>query len=316
MSTYLITGGAGFIGSHLAEALLARGARVRVVDDLSTGRLENLAHLPAVDLIEADLAAPGVAASAVRGVDVVLHQAAIPSVPKTIDDPAGTNRANLDATVALLVAARDAGVRGMAFAGSSAVFGDAPGVPKHEEMPVAPASPYAVQKLASEHYCRLFHRLYGLPVVVTRYFNVFGPRQDPSSPYSGVIARFASALLAGETPTIFGDGGQTRDFTYVSDIVDGVLRAVDTPAAAGEVVHIATGRQTSLVELLERMAHAVGRPATAHHAPARSGEVRDSVADVAKAQRLLGFTSAVSLDDGLRRTLDWYRAQAEQTREG
>ncbi len=310
MATYLVTGGAGFIGSHLAEALAGRGETVRVVDDLSTGHLENLAHLPSVDFVRGDLAEPGVAASVMRGVDIVLHQAAIPSVAKSVADPIRSNRANVDATLAVLVAARDARVRGLVFAGSSSVYGTAPGLPKDESMPTAPASPYAVQKLAAEQYCVLFHRLYGLPTVVTRYFNVFGPRQDPSSPYSGVISRFTTALLEGRRPVILGDGEQTRDFTFVGNVVDGVLRAATTPEAAGEIVNIATSHRVSLRQLLDTLAGLIGAPASAETGEARPGEVRDSQADIAKARRLLGYEPRIPFEDGLRRTVEWYRAAA------
>jgi nucleoside-diphosphate-sugar epimerase len=232
MSHYLVTGGAGFIGSHLAEALVARGNRVRVVDSLITGKRQNLAHLPQVEFQEGDLADLDVARAAVAGVDYVLHQAAIPSVPRSVQDPVTTNRANVDATLNLLVAARDAGVRRVVYAGSSSAYGNTPTLPKVETMAPAPLSPYALQKLVAEQYCQLFTALYGLETVTIRYFNVFGPRQDPSSPYSGVISLFISALCQGRQPTIYGDGGQSRDFTYVANVVDGVLRACQVEGAS------------------------------------------------------------------------------------
>src|SRR5688572_29592626 len=241
MAQYLVTGGAGFIGSHLAEELVRRGESVRVVDSLITGKRENLAHLPQVEFIEGDLAEPGVAARAVSGVDYVLHQAAIPSVPRSVEDPVTSNRANVDATINLLVAARDARVKRVVYAGSSSAYGNTPTLPKHEEMPPRPLSPYALQKLVSEQYCQMFTELYGLETVTIRYFNVFGPRQDPSSPYSGVISVFISALIDGRSPVIHGDGEQTRDFTYVANVVDGVLRASEAPAAIGQVINVATG---------------------------------------------------------------------------
>ena len=244
MAFYLVSGGAGFIGSHLAEELVRRGERVRVVDNLSTGKTANLAHLSSVELLQGDLAEIEVARAACAGVDYVLHQAAIPSVPRSVADPLSSNRANIDATLNVLVAARDAGVTRLVYAGSSSAYGDTPTLPKHEDMPTQPLSPYALQKLVGEQYLRLFTSLYGLETVTIRYFNVFGPRQDPSSPYSGVISLFASALLDGRRPTICGDGEQTRDFTYVANVVDGVLRAC-TADASGQVFNVATGGRSA-----------------------------------------------------------------------
>src|ERR671910_1660546 len=241
MAHYLVTGGAGFIGSHMAEELVRRGERVRVVDSLITGHRGNLAHVPQVEFLEGDLADLSVARRAVDGVDYVLHQAAIPSVPRSVEDPVTSNRANIDASLNVLVAARDAGVRRVVYAGSSSAYGNTPTLPKVETMPTAPLSPYALQKLVAEQYCRMFTQLYGLETVTIRYFNVFGPRQDPSSPYSGVISLFIRALVEGRQPTIYGDGGQTRDFTYVANVVDGVLRACHAPGASGEVINVATG---------------------------------------------------------------------------
>src|SRR5215218_4917359 len=227
MAIYLVTGGAGFIGSHLAEELERRGERVRVADSLITGHRRNLAHLRTVEFVEGDLADLEVARRAVQGVDYVLHQAAIPSVPRSVQDPISSNRANIDASLNLLVAARDAGVKRVVYAGSSSAYGNTPTLPKVETMVTAPLSPYALQKLVAEQYCQMFTQLYGLETVTIRYFNVFGPRQDPSSPYSGVISLFISALIENRSPTIYGDGEQTRDFTYVANVVDGVLRACD-----------------------------------------------------------------------------------------
>jgi nucleoside-diphosphate-sugar epimerase len=238
----------------------------------------------------------------------VLHQAAIPSVPRSVKDPARSNRANVDGTLALLLAARDAGVRRVVFAGSSSVYGDAATLPKREDMPANPLSPYALQKLVGEQYCQMFTRLYGLETVSIRYFNVFGPRQDPGSPYSGVISLFIKALLAGQRPTIHGDGGQTRDFTYVANVVDGVLRAAEAKAAAGEVINVATGGRVSLNDLLGTLAAITGRPAEAVYGPSREGDVRDSQADIAKAERLLGYRTLVSFEEGLKRTVQWFRA--------
>ncbi|MGD9903728.1 MAG: SDR family oxidoreductase [Vicinamibacterales bacterium] len=311
MARYLVTGGAGFVGSHLVEALLQRGEAVRVVDNLSTGRRANLDAAVAaggggdVEFQQGDLAEAGVAAAAVAGCDYVLHQAAIPSVPRSVADPLTSHRANLDGTLQLLVAARDAGVRRLVFAGSSSVYGDAPELPKHEGLPPRPLSPYALQKYAGEQYLRLFTALYGLDTVTTRYFNVFGPRQDPSSPYSGVISLFIRAVLDGRPPTIHGDGGQTRDFTYVANTVDGVLRAAVAPGIAGEVVNVATSGRVSLNALLAEVQGLLGTALTPIYGPPRAGDIRDSQADITKAERLLGYRPVVSFSEGLRRTVEW-----------
>src|SRR5207248_3028392 len=258
MAFYLVTGGAGFIGSHLAEELVRRGHRVRVADSFITGKRQNLDHIPGVELVEGDLADMSVATRAVVGVDYVLHQAAIPSVPRSVKDPIASNRANVDATINVLVAARDAGVKRLVYAGSSSAYGDTPSLPKREDMATNPLSPYALQKLVGEQYCQMFTRLYGFETVTIRYFNVFGPRQDPGSPYSGVISLFSTALLQGRQPTIYGDGEQTRDFTYVANVVDGVLRACDAQHVAGEVINVATGGRISLNELLRVMNRIIG----------------------------------------------------------
>ncbi|HTC72940.1 MAG TPA: NAD-dependent epimerase/dehydratase family protein, partial [Solirubrobacteraceae bacterium] len=279
MASYLVTGGAGFIGSHLTEELARRGHAVRVADNLVTGNRRNLAHIPGVEFLEGDLADTDFATSAVRGVDYVLHQAAIPSVPRSVTDPITSNRANIDASLNVLVAARDAGVKRVVYAGSSAAYGDTPTLPKREDMVANPLSPYALQKLVAERYCQMFTRLYGLETVTIRYFNVFGPRQDPGSPYSGVISLFASALLDGRQPTIYGDGEQTRDFTYVANVVDGVLRACAATAAAGEVINVATGNRISLNELLRVMKRIVGTRVQAIYKERRAGDVTDSQAD-------------------------------------
>jgi nucleoside-diphosphate-sugar epimerase len=307
MASYLVTGGAGFIGSHLATALVQRGDTVRVVDNLITGKRRNLDHLKGVEFIEGDLADISVAARAVEGMTYVLHQAAIPSVPRSVKDPIASNRANVDASVNILVAARDAGVKRLVYAGSSSAYGDTPTLPKHEDMPTDPLSPYALQKLVAEQYGRLFTRLYGFETVTIRYFNVFGPRQDPSSPYSGVISLFASALLEGRQPIIYGDGEQTRDFTYVANVVDGVLRAVEAPGAAGEVINVATGARISLNELLRVMNRILGTNLRAIFLEPRAGDVRDSQADITKAKNLLGYAPSVLLEEGLKKTLDWCR---------
>jgi len=308
MALYLVTGGAGFIGSHLVEELARRGEHVRVVDSLITGKHQNLAHISRVDFIEGDLADLEVARRAVDGVDFVLHQAAIPSVPRSVQDPITSNRANIDASLNVLVAARAARVTRVVYAGSSSAYGDAPTLPKVETMPAAPLSPYALQKLVAEQYCQMFTRLYGLETVTIRYFNVFGPRQDPSSPYSGVISLFISALCEGRQPTIYGDGEHTRDFTYVANVVDGVLRACHAPAASGEVINVATGGRISLNQLFRTVRDLVGARVEPVYEAARPGDVRDSQADIRKARQLLGYEPIVSFDDGLRKTVEWYRA--------
>ena len=310
MAAFLVTGGAGFIGSHLAEELLRRGERVRVVDNLSTGTRANLAHLPGVEFHEGDLADLAVARRAVEGMDIVLHQAAIPSVPRSVEDPITSNRANVDASLNLLVAARDARVKRVVYAGSSSAYGDTPVLPTVESMPTAPLSPYALQKLVAEDYCRMFTRLYGLETVTIRYFNVFGPRQDPSSPYSGVISLFVSALCGGTTPTIHGDGEQTRDFTYVANVVDGVLRASRAPHVSGEVINVATGGRISLNQLFRRIRELVGASVEPVYAAPRQGDIRDSRADIGKASRLLGYIPTVTFEQGLEQTVAWYRSTA------
>jgi len=310
MSSYLVTGGAGFIGSHLAEELSRRGDRVRVVDSLITGKRRNLAHLADVELIEGDLADADVARRAVDGVEYVLHQAAIPSVPRSVNDPVTSNRSNVSASLNILVAARDAGVRRLVFAGSSSVYGDTPTLPKREDMRPNPRSPYALQKLVAEQYCQMFTELYGFEAVTTRYFNVFGPRQDPGSPYSGVISLFSTALLAGRSPVIYGDGEQTRDFTYVANVVDGVLRACEAPKAAGEVINVATGGRISLNQLLRVMNQICGTSIEPTYQDPRRGDVRDSQADISKAKALLGYHPIVSFEEGLRQTIAWCRTEA------
>jgi len=310
MSSYLVTGGAGFIGSHLAEELVHRGHRVRVVDSLVTGKRRNLDHLPSVEFIEGDLAELAVAERAVEGAEYVLHQAAIPSVPRSVADPLTSHRANVTASLNLLVAARDAGVKRVVYAGSSSAYGNTPTLPKREDMSPKPLSPYALQKLVAEQYCQLFTQLYGLETVTIRYFNVFGPRQDPGSPYSGVISLFTTALLEGRQPIIYGDGEQTRDFTYVANVVDGVLRACEAPNAAGEIINVATGGRISLNELLRVINGVIGTHIDPIYKDPRAGDVHDSQADITKAQRLLGYQPTVSLEEGLRRTLEWCRAEA------
>jgi len=308
MAHYLVTGGAGFIGSHLVEELVRRGARVRVVDNLVTGYRENLATVASrVEFIEGDLARAEVAHTAAAGVDYVLHQAAIPSVPRSVTEPVFCHEANVNATLNLLVAARDAGVKRLVFAGSSSVYGNVAVLPTHEDVPLDPLTPYALQKLIGEQYLKLFTSLYGLETVTTRYFNVFGPRQDPSSPYSGVISLFIRSLLDGRAPTIFGDGEQTRDFTYVANVVDGVLKACHAPGVAGQVINVATGGRVSLNTLFGTLRSLTGSDVVAAYGPGRRGDIRDSQADIGRARALLGYSTTVEFPDGLARTLAWAR---------
>ena len=308
MATYLVTGGAGFIGSHLAEELASRGHRVRIADSLITGKRSNIAHLTDADFRLGDLADLDFARTVVDGCEYVLHQAALPSVPRSVSDPVSAHRANVDATLNVLVASRAAGVKRVVFAGSSSVYGDTPTLPKRETMAVNPLSPYALQKAMGEQYLQLFTRLYGLSTVTTRYFNVFGPRQDSSSSYSGVISQFATALLQNRSPTIYGDGEQTRDFTYVGNVVEGVLRACDVPAANGEIINVATSGRISLNELFRTMKSLVGATVEPSYVDARLGDVRHSQADITKAKEILDYEPRISFEDGLKVTLDWYRA--------
>jgi nucleoside-diphosphate-sugar epimerase len=310
MAHYLVTGGAGFIGSHLAEELVRRGHRVRVADSLVTGKRSNLAHLPEIEFLEGDLAELDFARRALEGIEFVLHQAAIPSVPRSVKDPVTSHRANVDATLNVLVAARDAGARRIVFAGSSSAYGDTPTLPKHEKMVPNPLSPYALQKVIGEQYLRMFTTLYGLETVSIRYFNVFGPRQDPSSPYSGVISVFATALLEHRAPPVHGDGEQTRDFTYVANVVDGVLLACEAPRASGEVINVATGGRISLNVLFATMRRMIGSDVEPNYGASRPGDVRDSQADITKARELLGYEPRVSFEEGLHRTVDWYKTAA------
>src|SRR4051794_11726964 len=307
MAHYLVTGGAGFIGSHLSTELVRRGHRVRVADSLITGKKSNLDHIAQVEFLEGDLADEAFAHRVAQGCDYVLHQAAIPSVPRSVKDPITSNRANVDATLNVLVAARDAGVKRLVFAASSSAYGDTPTLPKHEGMPTGPLSPYALQKVVGEQYLQMFTRLYGLETVSIRYFNVFGARQDPSSPYSGVISVFATALLENRSPNIYGDGEQTRDFTYVANVVDGVLRACEAPGASGEIINVATGGRISLNRLFRAMRDIIGGSVEPTYLPGRQGDVRDSQADISKARTLLGYEPIVSFEDGLADTIEWYR---------
>src|SRR5580692_9097456 len=312
MSTYLITGIAGFIGSSLARAVLAQGDNVRGVDNFSTGKRSNIAELlDRIDVREADLLDLEAMQSACKGVDYVLHEAAIPSVPRSVLNPLESNQANVDGTVSVLVAARDAKVKRVIYAASSSAYGDTPTLPKREDMSPNPISPYAVAKLASEYYMASFSRCYGLETVALRYFNIFGPRQDPSSPYSGVLAKFITQMLSGTQPTMFGDGEQSRDFTYIDNAVEANLLACKAPGSqvAGEVFNVATGRRVTLNEtfkLLQGLTSYSGSPV---YGPERGGDIRHSLADISLAEKHLGYKSKVNFEEGLRRTVEWYRGK-------
>src|SRR5450631_372162 len=301
MALYLITGIGGFIGSSLARALLSRGHKVRGVDNFSTGKRENLADiLDRIDFRDADIVDLDAMHSACAGVDFVLHQAAIPSVPKSVLDPLGSNRANVDGTVNVLVAARDQKVKRVVYAASSSAYGDTPTLPKHEGMIPNPISPYAVAKLASEYYMKSFYRCYGLETVCLRYFNIFGPRQDPPSPYSGVLAKFITQMLAGEQPTIFGDGAQSRDFTYIDNVIQANMLACKAPAAkaAGGVFNIATAHRIDLNETFQVLKKLISYSGEVNHAPERAGDVKHSLADLSQAKECLGYEPIVDFEEG------------------
>ena len=318
MSTYLVTGVAGFIGSSIARALIARGERVRGVDNFSTGKHENLIGLEAVDLIEGDLNAPRLAERACSGVEYIFHEAALPSVPRSIKDPVASNDANVSATVKLLDAARNGGVKRVVYAGSSSAYGNSPSLPKKEDMLPAPLSPYAVSKLAGELYMSVFYRVYGLETVTLRYFNVFGPHQDPTSQYSGVLAVFISRMLRNQTPTIHGDGEQSRDFTYIENVISANLLAAAADAAkvAGRVFNVATGSRISLNQTVELLREITGYAGKIVYDDERPGDVKHSLADISSAQAQFGYKPEVSFPDGLRKTVEWYRGQAARKQAG
>ena len=314
MATYLITGIAGFIGSSLARAVLAQGDKVRGVDNFSTGKRNNIAELlDRIDVRQADLLDLEAMQLACRGVDYVLHEAAIPSVPRSVLNPLESNQANVDGTVNVLVAARDAKVKRVIYAASSSAYGDTPTLPKREDMSPNPISPYAVAKLASEYYMASFFRCYGLETVALRYFNIFGPRQDPTSQYSGVLAKFITQMLKGEQPTIFGDGAQSRDFTYVENVVHANLLACKAPpsAVSGRVFNVATGTRIDLNEMFRVLKKLTGYPGEVKYAAERPGDVKHSLADLSRAEKHLGYKPQVNFEEGLRRTVDWYRTQGK-----
>ncbi len=308
MARFLVTGAAGFIGSNLAEALLAAGHGVRGLDNFMTGKRENLAALDGLEFLEGDVRRPEDCRGACEGVEFVLHQAALGSVPRSVENPSLSNECNVTGTLNMLVAARDAGVRRFVFAASSSAYGDTPTLPKVETMPPRPMSPYALTKLAGEEYGRLFFELYGLETVSLRYFNVFGRRQDPSGAYAAVIPRFVSALLAGRSPQIYGDGEQTRDFTYVADVVQANLRACEAPReACGQVYNVAGGARISLNDLYGEIAGLLGSGLRPEYVPPRAGDVRHSLADVSKAREFLGYEPRYRVGEGLAEAIQWYR---------
>ena len=305
----LVTGGAGFIGSHIAAALMAEGARVRVLDDLSTGHRENIDEIGGdLDFINGSVADEQLLNKVLEDVEVVFHEAAIPSVPRSVEEPRKTHIASVDGTFSLLVAARDRRVRRVVYAASSSAYGDQPTLPKVEQMLPDPLSPYAVAKLVGEYYCQVFTRVYGLETVSLRYFNVFGPRQDPGSQYSGVVSRFISTLLSDERPVIYGDGEQSRDFTYIDNVVFANMRAAAAKDASGKVINVANGQRITLNELLTELKDLTGKQdVTAEYREPRVGDVRHSLADITLAQQFLGYESKVDLREGLQRTIDWWK---------
>ena len=300
----LVTGGAGFIGSHIVDRLLSDGHSVRVLDDFSTGKRENLPPHRELEIVTGDVGDFAGALQAMQGVELVFHEAAVASVPRTVGDPLGSQRTNYLGTLNVLEAARQCGTKRVVFAASAAAYGDLPNLPKREDMPVKPQSPYAVDKLASEYACQVYHRLYGLDTVCLRYFNVYGPRQDPSSPYSGVISIFVDRLRQGKQPTIYGDGEQTRDFVSVTDVVEANIRAATVPEAAGGVFNVAGGSPVTLNELLRTLCRLCDMPFAPGYAAGRLGDIRDSYAVVGKAKQLLGWTPKINLEQGLRELLE------------
>jgi nucleoside-diphosphate-sugar epimerase len=319
MALYLVTGAAGFIGSALVHALLERGDQVRGFDNFETGRRENIQGVSSrIDFREADLLDFQAVQSACQGVDYVLHQAAIPSVPKSIADPARSNRVNVEGTLNVLIAARDASVKRVVYAASSSAYGDTPTLPKREDMTPLPLSPYAVAKLTGEMYAKVFHGVYGLSTASLRYFNIFGPRQDPTSQYSAVLAKFITLMLKGERPTIYGDGEQSRDFNYIDNAVAANLLAATAPEAdvAGQTFNIATGHRFDLNQTVELLRPLTGYTGDVEYAPVRAGDIKHSLADISRAQEKLKYQPSVDFQEGLRRTVEWYRmSEAAKQRE-
>jgi nucleoside-diphosphate-sugar epimerase len=308
MEKFLVTGGAGFIGSNICGELVSQGCFVRVVDNLLTGKKSNLsALLDKIEFIEADMGEPEVARSAMKGIDVVLHQGALPSVPRSVDDPAATHRHCVDATFTLLLAARDAKVKRFVYAASSSAYGDTPTLPKVETMPINPLSPYAAAKLMGEYYCSVFYKVFGLETITLRYFNVFGPHQDPTSQYAAAIPAFVTAILKGKRPTIYGDGTQSRDFTYVDNVVVANLLAAKAKQTKGEVVNVACGQAVTINAIIDMINESVGKKVKPIYAPARKGDVKHSLADITLAKKLIGYKPIISFKDGLQKAIGWYR---------
>jgi len=309
MANYLVSGGAGFIGSNLVRALLDAGHAVRVLDNFATGKRQNLSEIEdRIDLIEADIRDPGCCQEACADMEVVLHQAALGSVPRSVEDPATSNAVNVDGTVNMLWAAKQAGSRRFVFASSSAVYGESAALPKQEDMAPTPISPYGASKLSCEHYCRVFSKTYGLETFSLRYFNVFGPRQDPSSQYAAVIPLFVSALLGNKQPVVFGDGEQTRDFTYIDDVIQANILAADARNAQGQVINIACQKQISLNRILDILRQLLGSDTPAEYTDPRPGDIKHSLADITRAKELLGFKPGIDFEQGLRLAIDWYKA--------
>ena len=311
--TYLVTGGAGFIGGHICERLVRDGHSVRVLDDFSSGKESNLESFrDEVDLVRGDSRDAPLVNEAMKGVDIVFHEAALGSVPRSVADPLTTHEVNMTGTLNVLLAAREAGVKRVVYASSSSVYGETPVLPKREEMTPQPLSPYAISKLVGEHYATVFTHVYDFEVVALRYFNIFGPRQDPESQYAAVIPRFLTALLNGKAPVVYGDGLQSRDFTYVDNVVEANLLASEADGAAGRAFNIACGGRYTLLDLLARLKIILGSDIEPIHEAGRAGDVRDSQASIEAAQRALGYRVSVDFDEGLRRTAEWYRAQIDR----
>jgi len=308
MEKYLVTGGAGFIGSNLCRKLVSQGCFVRVIDNLLTGKKSNLADIiEQIEFVQADMGDESAARSAMQGIDVVLHQGALPSVPRSVDDPAATHRHCVDATFTLLLAARDAGVKRFVYAASSSAYGDSERLPKVETMPAQPLSPYAVGKLAGEYYCSVFYSVFGLETISLRYFNVFGRNQDPKSQYAAVIPAFVTAILQGRRPTVFGDGEQSRDFTYIENVVEANLLAARAKRTCGDVLNVACGRAVTVNEIIDMINDSLGTEIKPIYAPPRRGDVRHSLADVSLAERTIGYKPVVAFREGLDKAIGWYR---------
>ncbi len=312
MSIFLVTGGAGFIGSHLTEGLVKRGHQVRVIDNFATGKRKNIAHLlDKIELIEGDIRNPEDCKKAVVGVSVVLHQAAIPSVPKSVKDPVTSHQANVDGTFNMLMAAKDAGVKRFVYAASSSAYGDTEVSPKHEKILPGPKSPYAVNKLVGEYYCRAFYECFGLQTIALRYFNVFGPRQDPASQYAAAIPAFVTAILEDRQPTVYGDGEQSRDFTFIENVIEANLLAAGAPETHGEVINVACGQSVTINEIIGKINELLDKNIKPIYANPRPGDVRHSLADISLAEEIIGYKPVVYFDEGLKQAIDWYVNNAE-----